>query len=390
MNNYKEASMKASTDLSNMHQRIVAARECIGLSITEAAHKLGFKHYQSLSAIEKGTRNITASELISIAQLYGRSLDYFYEADTSPDPSPLWRRLPGSNVKKEQRKFLSFLENYSTLENLLNLNKRWRAIQTKYNRDDFSKNGFEVTEELSSDIHKRLDLGSRPSCNLLNILENNLRFKILHVPLAEDVSGASIVNDDLGVGILINTSDAPWRRNFDLAHELFHIITWNIFTNEEIGNGTTKTRPEQYADAFASHLLLPREHLLNSLKEITTNNEIKIVDIIELAKDYGVSSEAILWRLKDIIGLKKSQIQKILDDPEFRSMDRTMRKNLHEEYKSPKYPQRFISLASRCLMEGKISRGTYAEYLEIERSDIDEYLETAGFAGKNYEKIASA
>ncbi len=43
-----------------------------------------------------------------------------------------------------------------------------------------------------------------------------------------------------------------------------------------------------------------------------------------------------------------------------------------------------------CLMEGKISRGTFAEYLEIDRAEIDEYLEDAGFVEGNYGKIATA
>ncbi len=41
-------------------------------------------------------------------------------------------------------------------------------------------------------------------------------------------------------------------------------------------------------------------------------------------------------------------------------------------------------------MEGRISRGAFAEYMEIDRSEIDDYLSDAGYAVKNYEKIASA
>jgi hypothetical protein len=41
-------------------------------------------------------------------------------------------------------------------------------------------------------------------------------------------------------------------------------------------------------------------------------------------------------------------------------------------------------------MEGKISRGSFAEYLEIDRVEIDDYLEAAGFVEVNYAKIATA
>ena len=373
-----------------LEKRIMAARRAAGFSISEAAQKLGFKNYQTLSAIEKGARKINAHELIMIARLYGRSLDYFLESDVAPDPVPLWRKTAETDANRVQRRFLSFLEKYTNLEHMLGLKRKWKDIQKNYDRDDFSFDGFERADKLGAEIHNFLDLGSRPSSNLLYVLENKLRFKILHIPLGDGVSGASIVDNTLGVGILINANDAPWRRNFDLAHELFHVITWNVFSPEEIGNGTKKTRPEQYADIFASSLLLPEAHLLDTLKETITDNEVRIIDIIEVAKDFGVSTEAILWRLVNLKILKKVQAQKVLDNPEFRDLDHNMRRKLYNKDRPSKFPSRFISLACRCLMEGKISRGSFAEYLEIDRAEIDDYLEAVGFVEGNYAKIAAA
>jgi len=373
-----------------LEKRIMAARRAAGFSISEAAQKLGFKNYQTLSAIEKGARKINAHELIIIARLYARSLDYFLESEVAPDPVPLWRKTAETDTNRVQRRFLSFLEKYTNLEHLLGLKRKWKDIQKNYDRDDFSVDGFERADKLGAEIHNFLDLGSRPSSNLLYVLENKLRFKILHIPLGDGVSGASIVDNTLGVGILINANDAPWRRNFDLAHELFHVITWNVFSPEEIGNGTKKTRPEQYADIFASSLLLPEAHLLDTLKETITDNEVRIIDIIEVAKDFGVSTEAILWRLVNLKILKKSQAQKVLDNQEFRDLDHNMRRKLYNKDRPSKFPSRFISLACRCLMEGKISRGSFAEYLEIDRAEIDDYLEAVGFVEGNYAKIAAA
>lgn len=373
----------------NLPHRLTQAREAAGLTLAEATRKLPFNNYQTLSAIEKGTRNINANELIVMARLYGRSLDYFFKSKVPTEPVALWRRVAGKDIHKEKRQFLIFLEHYSNLENLLVLKRRWKEIITTLEKDDFAGNGFETCDNLGEDLHRRLDLGSRPACNLLNILENKLRFKIIHLDLSEGLSGASIVDNTLGVGILINANDAPWRRNFDLAHELFHIVTWNIFSHEEIGDGSQKTKPERYADSFAASLLLPKEHLLAELKEITVTKELKLVDVIELAKEFGVSSEAVLWRLVNLKRIKKSQVEKILNDPEFRNLDRNLRRGLYEEQKPEKFPQRFISLACRGLLEGKISRGVFAEYMEIDRSEIDDYLLAAGYALKNYEKIAA-
>jgi len=372
-------------------KRIARARETVGYSIAEAAKLLGFNNYQALSAIERGSRNVNAHELSAIADLYGRSLDFFFEDKTTPDPKPLWRKVSSETDEKyAQRAFLSFLEDYSSMENILNLRRRWIDLQRNYSKADFSARGFSLANKLGNETRDSLDLGSRPAANLFNVLENNLRVKILHLPLESGISGASILDNKLGVGILINTNDALWRRNFDLAHELFHIVTWNVFTPKEVGDGTERTKPEKYADAFASSLLLPETHIRSILTEIIINDEIRVVDIIELAKEFGVSTVAILWRLVNLNIMKKSDVELTLSDPRFRNIDRDLRKGIYSKNKPPKYPERYISIACRCLLEGKISRGIFAKYLDIDRAEVDDFLEKHGFIEKNYEKIAAA
>ena len=128
----------AKGDRDHLQKRVLEARQAAGYSLVEAAKLLGFNNYQTLSAIERGTRNINANELSAMAQLYGRSLDYFFEKDISPDPVPLWRKSPEADEKRVQRQLLSFLENYSNLENLLGLKRRWKDIQKNYEKSDFS------------------------------------------------------------------------------------------------------------------------------------------------------------------------------------------------------------------------------------------------------------
>ena len=355
----------------------------------QAAQKLGFRNYQTLSNIEKGGRKVNANELSAMARLYRRSLDYFFEPDISADPEPLWRTGAEVDMKKVRREFLCFLENYSNMENLLGLRRRWKDIQLDCDKTDFLMKKFKFANRLGAEIGRLLNLGSRPALNLLNALENDKRIKVLHLALENGISAASVVDDTLGVGILINAKDVLWRRNFDLAHELFHIVTWNVFARDEVGDGTVRTEPEKYADAFASSLLLPETYLLKALDEVTTGNQIRIVDIIELAKDFGVSTDAVLWRLVNLNILQKSKVEKILEKPELRRMDREIRGELSYQDTPPKFPTRYISLACRCLIEGKISRGTFAKYLEIDRADIDHFLAEQGFMEENYERIAS-
>jgi Zn-dependent peptidase ImmA (M78 family)/transcriptional regulator with XRE-family HTH domain len=373
-------------------KRAAEAREAMGFSIAEAANFLGFQNYQTLSSIEKGKRKITASELITMARLYGRDLDYFFEEEVQPDPKPLWRKTSDAelNINQAQRHFLSFLENYSNMENLLGLSRLWKDIQKNYDKTDFYRRGFKLADQLGVDTCASLDLGSRPAINLLNVLENNLRIKVLHLPLPNGISAACVVDDKLGVGILINANENFGRRNYDLAHELFHIITWNVFTHQEVGDGIKKTKPEKYADAFASSLLLPKAHVFGALEEITVNRQIRLIDIIELATDFGVSISALLWRLVNLNVIKKEIVPNLINDPIISEKTRLIQRKQYIKEKPSMFPERYVSIACRCLMEGKISRGVYAKYLNIDRSDIDRFLANRGFKGKGYEKIVAS
>ena len=64
-------------DKDILRKRVLEARETAGYSLTEAAKLLGFNNYQTISAIERGTRNINANELSSMARLYGRGPGLF-------------------------------------------------------------------------------------------------------------------------------------------------------------------------------------------------------------------------------------------------------------------------------------------------------------------------
>jgi len=370
--------------------RLVKAREVMGYNLKDAAKKLGFRNYQTLSAIEKGERKINAHELISMAKLYRRDLLYFFEQDMRPDPQPLWRKSAEADVKKHERVFLEHLEHYAELERLLRIKPQTYRLPINCTRADFNRPGYECVTTLAHEVHRILDLGKRPASRLMNILEQTLRLRIFHLELEPAVSGACVVDDALGVGILINRGDKPWRRNYDLAHELFHVLTWDLFSHKEIGEGTRKTRPEQYADVFASCLLLPETALLEALREITVGGEIRIIDLIELALEFEVSMEAVLWRLVNLGKLKKKDVEAHLADPAVRELDRTLRQGKPSDEKPLQYPPRYVSLACRCLMDGVISRGVFAQYLGIERHEIDSFLAAKGFIEGHYEKIGVA
>ena len=67
-----------------------------------------------------------------------------------------------------------------------------------------------------------------------------------------------------------------------------------------------------------------------------------------------------------------------------------MRQSLYAKIDVSKYPEKYVSLCCRCLIEGKITRGVFASYLDIDRADIDSYLNKFGFRENNCEEIPAA
>jgi len=119
-------------------------------------------------------------------------------------------------------------------------------------------------------------------------------------------------------------NDAPWRRNYDLAHEFFHLITWDYFSPEEIykRNKHGKNRIEQLADVFASAFLLPEEELRNEFKKRIKKNHISYLDLTEIAREFDVSIEALLWRLVNLNLIEKDTVIKEFERGNIKDFDK--------------------------------------------------------------------
>lgn len=89
------------------------------------------------------------------------------------------------------------------------------------------------------------------------------------------------------------------RQRFSLAHELYHYYydkqMSSSICSTDIGTGD---KIERLADVFASFLLVPPRSLYEKI-EITKgfSKKIDVADIISLEQYYGVSRQAMLYRL---------------------------------------------------------------------------------------------
>ena len=358
-------------------------RESLGLTLKEVSEKIGFAHYQTLSYIESGEREIKAWELAKLANIYGRNIDFFFSPERQKkEVKILWRNPEKSTKKKEiERRFLSFCEKYKNLLRLLGENeeenKELFLPITKNNL--LSRNSFEYIAKIASDYLNLLQLGSRPTCSLVKILEEKIGIKIIHLELDPEISGGSTAGD-FGMAILINANDAPWRRNYDLAHEFFHLITWDYFPPKEIykKDSRGKNRIEQLADVFASTFLLPEDELRSEFIKKAEKNRISYLNSIEIAREFGVSIEALLWRLVNLNLIRKNTVKNELEKGNIKDLDKKSRYSDWEGEK-PYLSSRYISSAIKAFQMGKISKAKFAEYVDKKFSEVSSFLKKYGY-----------
>lgn len=367
--------------------RLKTAREAVGLSLNEAAKRLGFPSYQTLSTIENGQREVKVSELARFARIYFCGLgDFLTGEEIKKDYAILWRNPPVTDeLKKEaEREIFSLCEQYHLLEQLLRIRSEKGFMEVT--RESVRTNA--AISRLAKETRTLMGLGQRPACSLHKVLEQEYGVKILYYHLACG-SAASMVHPDMGKAVVINANEAPWRQNYDLAHELFHLILWKAFSMEEMKDALFFADIEKKADRFASMLLLPEVEIRREIEQILENNShLTYSDIVDIAIDFGVSAKALVYRLAFINLINWETANAIAQDEELAEVSREKR---IPDIK-PRRSDRFIALAVRCLRKGLISRGKFADLLDIDRSDIDNYIENTGMMeseGRTIEVMAT-
>ena len=343
-------------------------REERGMKLGEFTRLAGWKNYQTLSSIDNGTRDVKASELSRLARIYGKAMEYFLFGPRQPEKaSVLWRAVgDDKQAKMVGDMFKESLWAYIKLERVNEDEKKFTPTQIK--PEDVTWKW--VDQQAKSYSEK---LGGRPARTLERVLENDFGVKIFHFCIGRAGSAASTIMDG-HAGVLINAENAPWRRNYNLAHEFFHLITWDVFPENEIhcGNSSDKPLAETLADRFAAALLMPTQEILLQFNNRVKNGKISLLDIVLLALEFDVSREALLWRLGNLKCFNNHQVRELLKNETLQQIDKHQRKDKWQEKQA--FSQRFVQLGFRAMMNGYLSRAKFAEYLQIPLPGLAEFL----------------
>ncbi len=177
-------------------------------------------------------------------------------------------------------------------------------------REDSS---FEQAQYSAEALWKKWRLGEVPAEKLRDAITRELGVLILFVDAPPAISGAASQLPGLQT-ILVNRREPPGRRNYDLAHELFHVLTWDAMPPQRIESQVIKTakgnRIEQLANNFAAALLMP-EPVVSARWQ--RRGEVDVANWVSLTSHaLKVSAMALQWRLVNLKIIAKSVVDALV------------------------------------------------------------------------------
>lgn len=330
------------------------------MSQDELAKRLGFKSHQIVSNIEQGLRKISASEIVQAAEVFGVDMNFFTNPYLLVGQGDFSWRQSGNH----QESLVSFQEKagewigaYRVLKTQLNDVPQLIMPEIRLTENtriqEATRTGEAIAEELG--------LGEMPGRALIEAAEEKLGAIVLNVDPEEGISGAACRLPDLNA-VVINRRQPVGRRTFNLAHEIFHLLTWEAMPPQPVEDiDGPKSKIEKLADAFASGLLLPEKTLLHYAEYIAFGKEGCIDRINSLATEMNISSVMLGYRL---INVGRAD------------------RDLFEDYKSagffsyngdlvdrgdipPLYSKKFLSVLSRGINHGLISQLRVLKLLDL-------------------------
>ena len=295
-------------------QRLKIARARLGLTQAQLSEKLGFKDRQTLAAIEAGQRKISAEELVRATEVLGVDLEFFTDRFRLVGEGRFSWRAAKNAAPKLLDEFEERAGRWIATYQRLGEGRDAPPSPLQYRLALSERSSFEEARAAAAALVSEWDLGEIPAWRLETRLREKLAALVLYVDAPPSISGAACQLPGLNA-ILINRTEPEGRRHYDLAHETFHLLTWEQMPPEhiesEIPRGGKGKRVEQLADNFASALLMP-EQTLAPRWEARDERDIHAW-LNSTASDLLVTAVALKWRLVQLDWLSRGDLLHIED-----------------------------------------------------------------------------
>ena len=222
---------------------------------------------------------------------------------------------------------------------------------------------------------RQFELGEAPALQLARVMEEELDILVLMVDATDGVSGAACHLPDLDA-VLIARREVAGRRHFDLAHELFHILTWETMPPEHTEEIESKTgsRVEQLANNFAAAVLMPSA-ILEQFDDWSGLAEKELIARLNLVADeLHATASALRWRLIALGKLKKTVAGSLPED----KLRNNGRNSATKKDLPPLFSPSFMRVIGNAVEEGKVSTRRLAQLFDMPVDDLSNLFTAQG------------
>ena len=307
----------------NINPRILTwARETAGLSIEDAAAKLGLTNSPKASAagklekLESGDEKPTRLQLMKIASTYRRPLTAFYMAAPPMTASrgEDFRTLPGPVAPQETATLDALLRDIRARHDMLRsiLEDEEDALRLPFvgsikissgtavavtqmksalgiTDDRDLRRGMSTPDQLFAELRRRAE-----AIGVFVLLAGNLG--TFHSNISEKVFRGFAIADEVAPLVVINDQDAKAARSFTLIHELAHIFIGSsgISGAPVVGEPRTPlSQVERFCNDVAGEFLLPTAALPNTGR--LTDVAVVVVQVSTIADAWKVSEAMVAY-----------------------------------------------------------------------------------------------
>jgi len=359
-------------DIGKLGELLQQSRKKCGLTQADAAKFIDAAR-TTIVAIEKGDRRIKPNELIKLARAYGRSISDFVQS--RPVIQPFEVQFRTANRQSEDEDLLispsiAYLEelcrNYLELEGIMDA-----PLPQNYPQEyELSNMPIEAAaESMAIAERQRLGLGDSPIAHLRNILEQSVGLRIFYIKMPPKYSEVYSFDDRLGGCMAINANHPEERRRWSLAHGYLHFLAHRRKPVVDFdGQYQRLPESERLAEAYPKYFLMPTSSLLKQFNDMhRSHGKFTPTNLFTMAHYYGVSVEALVYRLEDMALLPSGTWDRLRDRGlKVRKVQQEMGLEAIVQ-RSDMTPIHYQHLAIEALDQGLITEGRFANFLGVDR-----------------------
>ncbi len=245
----------------------------------DIAEKIGMTP-DALSRALHDKRQFASIELAQLADLIGADLHWLITGEPDPNRVTVAARHKFDHATR-QRSSPGASDDEQVLKDIALAYRQAYPSPALSARASWPRSPAAMRKELGPDF-------VRPFADRL---EEHLGIGVIRVPELSTAYSFTVG----GRAVIALPATGSWfRENWDMAHEVNHLIEGH---HAEGISPETADRQESAANAFAAELLLPAKTLMQVSWDSITNE-----DLASLVWSWGVSTNALCWRLSALFG----------------------------------------------------------------------------------------